>query len=95
MSSKTNSPTKRMVLSAMLIAIATVLSLIKIVDLPYGGSVTLGSMLPIIIIAYRYGTAWGLLCGFVQPGLRLTKSAIHGHGLLLSLMLHLPVMKPL
>ena len=45
MSSKTNSPTKRMVLSAMLIAIATVLSLIKIVDLPYGGSVTLGSML--------------------------------------------------
>ena len=75
MSSKTNSPTKRMVLSAMLIAIATVLSLIKIVDLPYGGSVTLGSMLPIIIIAYRYGTAWGLLCGFVHGGIQLALGA--------------------
>ena len=65
MSSKNVSTTQRLVLSAMLIAVAAVLSLIKVVDLPYGGSVTPASMLPLVIIAYRFGTPWGLLCGFV------------------------------
>ena len=49
-----------------MIALATVLSLIKIVHLPYGGSVTVASMLPIAIIAYRHGVSWGLLAGFVH-----------------------------
>ena len=65
MSTKTQSATRRLVLSAMLLAIATVLSMIKIVDMPYGGSVTLASMLPVVIIAYRFGTPWGLVSGFV------------------------------
>lgn len=51
--------------SAIMIALATVLSIIKIVDLPYGGSVTVASMLPIAIIAYRYGLGWGLGSGLV------------------------------
>ena len=55
----------------MLIAIAAVLSIIKVVDLPYGGSVTPGSMLPLVIIAYRFGTPWGLLCGFVYGIIQL------------------------
>lgn len=42
-----------------MLAFATVLSIIKLVDLPYGGSVTVCSMLPIILIAYRYGALWG------------------------------------
>lgn len=46
--------------SAIMIALATVLSVIKIVDMPAGGSVTLAAMLPLILIAYRHGTAWGL-----------------------------------
>ena len=46
--------------SAIMIALATVLSVIKIVDMPVGGSVTLAAMLPIMLIAYRHGTAWGL-----------------------------------
>ena len=50
----------RLTESAIMLAFATVLSLIKIVDLPYGGSITACSMLPILIIAYRYGTSWGL-----------------------------------
>ncbi|MBP5178820.1 MAG: energy-coupled thiamine transporter ThiT, partial [Lachnospiraceae bacterium] len=33
--------------AAIMIALATVLSLIKLLDLPYGGSVTIASMLPI------------------------------------------------
>ena len=57
------SRTKKMVECAVLLAIATVLSLIKIVDLPYGGSVTIASMLPVVIISYRHGLGYGLISG--------------------------------
>lgn len=50
----------RLTESAIMIAFATVLSEIKIAHLPFGGSITAFSMLPLIIIAYRYGTKWGL-----------------------------------
>lgn len=50
--------------SAVMIALAFILSFLKVVDMPYGGSVTAFSMLPIIIIAFRYGTGWGLASGF-------------------------------
>lgn len=56
----------RLTESAIMIALATILSLLKLVDLPYDGSITLASMLPILLIAYRYGTAWGMLTGFVH-----------------------------
>lgn len=49
--------------SAVMLALAFILSFIKVVDMPYGGSVTAFSMLPIIIIAYRYRTTWGLITG--------------------------------
>ena len=65
---KNSKSTKNKVLmlteSAVMIAFATVLSIVKIVDMPYGGSVTACSMLPLLIIAYRYGTKWGLLTSF-------------------------------
>jgi len=63
-----NSPTKgarRLVESALMVALAIVLSMLKFIDLPFGGSVTVASMLPIIMIAYRHGMAWGTLTGFV------------------------------
>lgn len=76
MSSKTKSSTaQRLVVSAMLIAIATVLSILKIVDMPYGGSVTLASMFPLVLIAYRYGTAWGLLSSLVYGAIQLALGA--------------------
>ena len=52
--------------SAIMIAFATVLSIIKLADMPYGGSVTIASALPIAIIAYRYGIKTGLLAGTVH-----------------------------
>lgn len=51
--------------SAVMIALATVLSLITFANLPFGGSVTLCSMLPLVLIAYRYGCKWGFLTGAV------------------------------
>lgn len=56
---------KKLVVSAMLIAIATVLSVIQPFQLPFGGGITLASMMPIVIIAYIYGTRWGLFSAFV------------------------------
>ena len=44
---------------SIMVALATVLSIIKIFELPYGGSITLASMLPIVIISYRYGARVG------------------------------------
>lgn len=55
--------TKALTESALLVALATVLSVLAIAHLPYGGSITLASMLPLLIIAYRHGMAWGLSAG--------------------------------
>ena len=41
----------KLTLSAIFVALATVLSLIKVVKMPLGGSVTLLSMLPIVMIS--------------------------------------------
>ncbi len=54
-----------MIESALMIAFASVLSVLKLVDMPYGGSVTFASMLPVAIIAYRHGLYWGLGAGTV------------------------------
>ncbi len=63
--------TKKIIVSALFIAIATILSLIKLFELPFGGSVTVASMVPIVLIAYIYGTKWGLLSSFVYSIIQL------------------------
>ncbi len=60
-----NTRAKVLTESAIMIAFSTVLSLFTLAKLPYGGSVTVASALPVVIIAYRYGTSWGLLTGVV------------------------------
>ena len=59
-----NTNTRKLVESALMIAIATVLSMIKI-DLPFGGGITIVSMLPLILISHRYGWKWGVLTAFI------------------------------
>ncbi len=61
----------RLTESAIMLAFATILSMVKLVDLPYGGSITAFSMLPILLIAYRYGTGWGLFTAFAHSLLQL------------------------
>ena len=62
--------TRKLVESALFIAIATVLSLIKF-DLPFGGGVTVVSMLPIVICSHRWGWKWGVVTAFVFSVLQL------------------------
>ena len=61
----------RLTESAVMLAFAAVLSVIKIVDMPAGGSVTACSMLPLLIIAYRYGTKWGIFTAFTYSLIQL------------------------
>lgn len=63
---KTNTNVKRIVESGILLALGYVLSIIKIKLNPAGGSITLVSMLPIVVLAYKYGVRWGTLCGFIH-----------------------------
>ncbi len=65
-----NSNTRVLAEIAIGVALATVLSTIKIFSMPYGGSVTLGSMVPILLIAFRrdvkVGVTAGVIYGLVQ-----------------------------
>ncbi len=56
--------TKRLTESAMLIALAIILEFLAkllIPSLPFGGQITVASMLPVVLISYRHGVKWGLV----------------------------------
>lgn len=76
---------KKMVVSAIMVALGAVLSLIKIVEMPFGGSVTLLSMLPVALVSVMYGLGWGLGTGFVSAVIQLifgiTMDGLLGWGL--------------
>lgn len=56
---------------AIMIAISLVLSFVKIFQAPYGGSVTLGSMVPIILFSFRNGPFAGISAGVAYGFLQL------------------------
>ena len=56
--------TKRLVESALMIALSTILSFIILFRLPFGGSITACCMLPVILVSYRYGVKWGFATAF-------------------------------
>ncbi len=56
---------------AIMVALATVLSMLPLVEMPYGGSITVASALPILILSYRRGVRYGMLSGFLYSTLQL------------------------
>lgn len=62
-SEKKKMSTRQLVFCAMAMALAFVTSYIKIFTLPWGGSVTLCSMLFIVLVANWYGVQTGILVG--------------------------------
>lgn len=62
---------RRLTESAVLIAVATILSVIKPIEVPFGGGITICAMAPMILLAYRWGTKWGLFASFVFGVLQL------------------------
>ncbi len=63
--------TKQLVFSAMAMALAMVTSMIKLIDMPMGGSVTLCSMLFICMIGYLFGLRGGLMAAIAYGLLQL------------------------
>ncbi len=55
-----NKTTRKLTQSALMIALALVLSMMKLFHLANGGSITPASMAPIILIALMYDVKWGL-----------------------------------
>jgi thiamine transporter len=62
---------KQLVFCAMSIALGTILSEIKIIDFPWGGSATLLSMLIICLPGYLFGLGAGLVTGVAYGILQL------------------------
>ncbi len=60
-----NTKTKKLVISAMLIAVASVLSIFQPFRLPFGGGITIASMAPIVLISCIYGLKWGFFSSFI------------------------------
>lgn len=63
--------TRRLTETAIMIALAVGLSYVAIFKLPMGGSVTLFSQVPIIILGYRYGWKWGCVSGIIYGLLQM------------------------
>ena len=70
-----NFKTKRMTVTAVLLALSTALALvcalIPFLHLPMGGGFTVASMLPIVIISYMYGIRWGLFASFTYSVIQI------------------------
>ena len=64
---------------AMMVALAMVLSFIKIMELPNGGSLT-PAMFPILFFAHRWGLGRGLIAGFAFGLLQLIFDGAYAWG---------------
>lgn len=76
-----NTKTRALVESAVMVALSAVLSMIKVWEMPLGGSITLLSMLPVMLISIRHGIGWGLGAGFVYSFTQILTGGVFGWGL--------------
>ena len=70
--------TKRLTESAMLLALAIILELVSkmfIPEMPFGGQITLVSMLPVVLVSYRHGVKWGFVTGVAYALLEMALGA--------------------
>lgn len=63
--------TKQLVFSSMAIALAMITSMVPVYSFPFGGSITLFSMLFICLIGYLYGPSAGICTGIAYGILQL------------------------
>ena len=66
---------------AILLALAVALSYVKIIQLPFDGSITLLSMLPLCLISIRYGLAWGVGSAFCYSWFQILQGGVFAWGL--------------
>ena len=78
---KKNDSLKKLALCSMMVALSFVLSRFAPFKCwPQGGSVTIASMVPMVLVALLFGTKWGLGCAFVNSVLQLLMGFMEGMG---------------
>ena len=70
--------TKVLVEGAIMVALATVLSFIRIVKLPWGGSITLLAMLPITLFSIRRGVKAGMVVSILFSLIQFFQGILDG-----------------
>ncbi len=70
--------TKMLVAGAVMVALATVLSFIRVFKLPWGGSITLLSMLPIFVYSIRWGLKPGFTVSFAYALIQFFQGIMDG-----------------
>lgn len=63
--------TKKLTTSAVMIALGSVLSILAVFQLPNGGSVTIASMVPVLLIALMYDTKWAIFTSITYSLLQM------------------------
>ena len=53
----------RLVETALMLALSTILAELPVISFPFGGSVTIFSQVPMVVTSYRYGVKWGAFAG--------------------------------
>ena len=66
---------------AILLALSVVLSYIRFFKLPFDGSITLFSMLPVCLVAIKYGWRWGLGTAFCFSWFQILQGGVFAWGL--------------
>ena len=67
------SKTATLVEGALMVALAYALSIIPFIELPWGGSITCFSTLPIVMMSLRHGGRWGVGTAFAYSLLQLVQ----------------------
>ena len=63
--------THKIIYIALMLALTIILHQLRLFHLPQGGAVTLGAMLPLILLSWRYGPGIGALSGFLYGMINL------------------------
>lgn len=71
---KTTLNTRMIVHIGLMLALTVILHTFRLYHMPQGGSVTLGGMIPLLLITLRYGPVGGYLAGFVYGLINLIQS---------------------
>lgn len=58
-----NQKIRRLAETAIMLALSTILAELPVIKFPFGGSVTIFSQVPMVVVAHRYGIKWGVFSG--------------------------------
>ncbi|MGN1316013.1 MAG: energy-coupled thiamine transporter ThiT [Acutalibacteraceae bacterium] len=62
---------RRLVESALMLALSTILAELAVIKFPFGGSVTVFSQVPMVVLSYRYGVKWGVFASLAMAVIQL------------------------